>query len=244
MRKLLGSVVLLLGFFLYGTSLSQQAASQSEIETVSTIWADLFNQGSIEELSELYLEDAVFRHSTGRIISGKEAIQSWLQGTYDNGVRFESETLAAEELAEDIAFIRALWIAKTLDNHIVEQGEHMLILKRESEQWNIFQQFSSLGPLVIGETDSRTQLATRAGTFQQLLRLLEQAAGMDQIAVLTHDGDRIVIELAERPPGAGAGCCDYCVDDEGEWYCCISGDDCAGVFPSLDGINIEGGWCL
>jgi hypothetical protein len=48
-----------------------------------------------------------------------------------------------------------------------------------------------------------------------------------QFIVQRWEGNKIIIELVDNlPKDKIFGCCRYCVDDDGNTYCCESGDDC------------------
>ena len=109
-------------------------------------WPELLKQGDIAELTALYTEDAVFRHSSGAVNENRDAIQAWAQHVTEQDLRFEATTTEAELLGSEAAFACGTWEGSKADGTVIARGESMVVFKLVSGEWKIHRHFSSSLP--------------------------------------------------------------------------------------------------
>ncbi len=135
-------VAMLLSFSL---ALAQEATDTSEeVNALRQQWADLYNEGDIAGVADIYAEDATLYTNTGEVVEGREAIQENLQGGYDEGVTEVSIEASETEELGDMAYDLGRYTLRTADGETVVEGYYVVILRRVDGEWRIHRHISNM----------------------------------------------------------------------------------------------------
>jgi ketosteroid isomerase-like protein len=126
-------------------SVSSYAASETletvDVENFNNVWASGFDQGNTEALMGLYSENAVVFPPSSEILEGRKAIQTYLQGLKEVGVKEYSISNIDTDIKENTVYESALWEATRVDsegNIIKLEGNISNVFERQNDgSWKI-----------------------------------------------------------------------------------------------------------
>jgi ketosteroid isomerase-like protein len=96
-----------------------------------------FSRGDAAGLAALYTENAKFLPPNSDFVSGKEAIQTALQGLIDSGLKtLKLETLEVEGYGDTASEV-GKYILGGEDNEVMDEGKYIVIWKQEAGQWKL-----------------------------------------------------------------------------------------------------------
>ena len=119
-----------------------QADSAKELaEEHNADWNRLFNAEKVDELTQLYAEDAVVSPASGEVIKGREAIDELFQGYIDNGLNKHRLTVVESGGAGPWFYEVAEWrVSGAPQNAVIPlyKGIATIIFKRhDNGEWLI-----------------------------------------------------------------------------------------------------------
>jgi len=108
-----------------------------EITRTNELFSEAFKRGDAEGVANLYTEAGQLGPANSDFLTGRSAIQGFIQGMMDSGI--QSIQLITNELEEfeDTAMEIGRFVLKTGDNQIADEGKFIVIWKLESGNWKL-----------------------------------------------------------------------------------------------------------
>ena len=107
------------------------------IVAANKIFMDNFSRGDAAGLAALYTENAQFLPPNSDFVSGKEAIQTALQGLIDSGIKtLKLETLEVEGYGDTASEV-GKYILGGEGNEVMDEGKYIVIWRQEAGQWKL-----------------------------------------------------------------------------------------------------------
>tara|TARA_Y100000746_G_scaffold212992_1_gene205217 strand:+ start:631 stop:1008 length:378 start_codon:yes stop_codon:yes gene_type:complete len=108
-----------------------------EITRTNELFSEAFKRGDAEGVANLYTEAGQLGPANSDFLTGRSAIQGFIQGMMDSGI--QSIQLITNELEEfdDTAIEIGRFVLKTGDNQIADEGKFIVIWKLESGNWKL-----------------------------------------------------------------------------------------------------------
>ena len=108
-----------------------------EITRTNELFSEAFKRGDAEGVANLYTEAGQLGPANSDFLTGRSAIQGFIQGMIDSGI--QSIQLITNELEEfeDTAIEIGRFVLKTGDNQIADEGKFIVIWKLESGNWKL-----------------------------------------------------------------------------------------------------------
>tara|TARA_Y100000739_G_C20486283_1_gene408302 strand:- start:245 stop:622 length:378 start_codon:yes stop_codon:yes gene_type:complete len=108
-----------------------------EITRTNELFSEAFKRGDAEGVANLYTEAGQLGPANSDFLTGRSAIQGFIQGMMDSGI--QSIQLITNELEEfdDTAIEIGRFVLKTRDNQIADEGKFIVIWKLESGNWKL-----------------------------------------------------------------------------------------------------------
>ena len=108
-----------------------------EITRTNELFSEAFKRGDAEGVANLYTEAGQLGPANSDFLTGRSAIQGFIQGMMDSGI--QSIQLITNELEEfdDTAIEIGRFVLKTGDNQIADEGKYIVIWKLESGNWKL-----------------------------------------------------------------------------------------------------------
>lgn len=113
MKKSLLHILFATAFMLIsGFSYAQHDAdSKALADKLNQNWNNLFNQGDVAALSQLYAEKALISPNNGKVLSGNKAITELFQSFVDAGVHNHTIEVVESDLDGDTLYQVSYWQA-------------------------------------------------------------------------------------------------------------------------------------
>ena len=108
-----------------------------EITRTNELFSEAFKRSDAEGVANLYTEAGQLGPANSDFLTGRSAIQGFIQGMMDSGI--QSIQLITNELEEfeDTAIEIGRFVLKTGDNQIADEGKFIVIWKLESGNWKL-----------------------------------------------------------------------------------------------------------
>jgi uncharacterized protein (TIGR02246 family) len=107
-----------------------------------------FNQGDVEGLASLYLEDAKILPPNMDLIEGKDTIQTFWQGALDMGIKSYTAEMIEVESSGNLGFLVGKYTVFGNENQVINKGKVLTVLKNIDGKWKIYRDiFNSSIPL-------------------------------------------------------------------------------------------------
>ena len=135
------ALLILVGILSLGLGSAQQATGPNQqIDELWQQWVELYNQGDVAAMSELYTEDTLAYTAFGSIVEGRQAVQEALQGVLDLGAAAVELEPRETTVMGDTAYDLGSYTFLSEDGQTVVQGNYMNILQRVNGNWQIHRQ--------------------------------------------------------------------------------------------------------
>jgi uncharacterized protein (TIGR02246 family) len=129
--------------------------SQSTLDTVKDAFTSIcqqfqksFNQGDVEGLASLYLEDAKILPPNMDMIEGKDTIQKFWQGALEMGIKSYKPEMIEVESSGNLGFLVGTYTVFGNENQVINKGKVLTVLKNIDGKWKIYRDmFNSNIPL-------------------------------------------------------------------------------------------------
>jgi ketosteroid isomerase-like protein len=129
--------------------------SPSTLDTVRDAFTSIcqqfqksFNQGDVEGLASLYLEDAKILPPNMDMIEGKDTIQTFWQGALDMGIKSYTAEMIEVESSGNLGFFVGTYTLYGDGNQVINKGKFLTVLKNIDGKWKIYRDiFNSSIPL-------------------------------------------------------------------------------------------------
>ena len=129
--------------------------TSSSLETVRDAFTSIcqqfqksFNQGDVEGLASLYLEDAKILPPNMDLIEGKDTIQTFWQGALDMGIKSYTAEMIEVESSGNLGFLVGKYTVFGNENQVINKGKVLTVLKNIDGKWKIYRDmFNSNIPL-------------------------------------------------------------------------------------------------
>ena len=145
-RKFLVVAVLLL----LGAGALAQEADAGAMDQVRQQWADLYNQGDLAGVANLYAEDARLYDAAGEVAEGRQAVQDSLQQELDDvaaqmGGASPQITIEATDtqVLDDTAYEVGTFNIATQDGQTLDSGHYMVVSRMMDGEWRIVHHMST-----------------------------------------------------------------------------------------------------
>jgi ketosteroid isomerase-like protein len=139
--KSLKNLILLLILVSSSGYVASAALETMDIESFNNVWESGFEEGNTEGLMGLYTENAVVFPPSSEILKGRTAIQAYLEGLREVGVKEYSISNVGTDIKENIVYEAALWEATRVDNEgnvIKLQGNISNVFEKQNDgSWKI-----------------------------------------------------------------------------------------------------------
>lgn len=135
---LLPVTLLFIGF---GLALAQE--DSAAIDDLRQQWEELYNQGDIAGVADLYAEDAVLFSAAGEVVEGREAIQDNIQMNYNEGATNVTIEAIETEVMEDMAHDIGSYSFASAEGQAVAGGNYLVIARQVDGEWQISRHISN-----------------------------------------------------------------------------------------------------
>ena len=109
------------------------------IEAVESQFSVLFARGRIDELAELYTEDAVVMAPNSPTVFGRSAIQAFWDGARKAGVaRVEVKTIEVSGTGGDTTYEAGTYVLYDAAGKAIDDGKYVVIWRREGKPWHLY----------------------------------------------------------------------------------------------------------
>jgi uncharacterized protein (TIGR02246 family) len=119
--------------------------TSSSLETVRDAFTSIcqqfqksFNQGDVEGLASLYLEDAKILPPNMDMIEGKDTIQTFWQGALDMGIKSYAAEMIEVESSGNLGFLVGTYTVFGNENQVINKGKVLTVLKNIDGKWKIY----------------------------------------------------------------------------------------------------------
>lgn len=141
----LTGILVLIGMFALA-----QPADMEAIEQLRQQWAELYNQGDIAGVANLYAEDARFFDANGEVAEGRAAIREAIQQNFDDlATQMEGATVVVmaeaieTQILGEVAFEVGSYSLTTADGQTVDTGSYIVISRMINGEWRIAHHIST-----------------------------------------------------------------------------------------------------
>ena len=129
--------------------------TSSSLETVRDAFTSIcqqfqksFNQGDVEDLASLYLEDAKILPPNMDMIEGKDTIQKFWQGALEMGIKSYKPEMIEVESSGNLGVFVGKYTVFGSENQVINKGKSLTVLKNIDGKWKIWRDiFNSSMPL-------------------------------------------------------------------------------------------------
>jgi uncharacterized protein (TIGR02246 family) len=132
----------LIVLLIFGLGLAQE--DEQAIDDLRQQFEDLYNEGDLQGVAELYAEDAVLYDPFGQVHEGRDAIQEAWQGVVDADLTEMNIEHIETEVINDTAYAVAHWTATNDAGETGAEGYSLVILQRENGEWQIHRHITNL----------------------------------------------------------------------------------------------------
>lgn len=135
------SVVILMVILLAGIHCTpgkiDPAQLRSEIVTANEKFMDAVSGGDAAGLAGLYTDDGMVMPSNADFIKGKEAIQGFLQGLIDMGIKGINLESSEVEGYGDTAIEVGTYALKDAEGQVLDKGKYIVVWKNVEGEWKL-----------------------------------------------------------------------------------------------------------
>lgn len=117
--------------------MESSAEKRREIESANAEFEAKFAAGDIAGVAALYTDDAKFIAPHQDTLSGRAAIQAFLQGARDAGVASIGLTVLEVEADETSAIDLGRYEMKSADGDVIDSGDYMVYWKKQDGVWKL-----------------------------------------------------------------------------------------------------------
>jgi uncharacterized protein (TIGR02246 family) len=128
----------------FGLVLAQDQDDEEAVDDLRQEWVDLYNEGDVAGVAELYAEDAVLYYADGTVHEGRDAIQEVLQSAIDAGFTGISGEAIETEVVNDTAYQVGSYAFMDDEGETVSEGYYLLILQRGNGEWRIHRHIGNM----------------------------------------------------------------------------------------------------
>jgi uncharacterized protein (TIGR02246 family) len=115
--------------------------AEDEVRAASLAWDVAYNSGDVEELIDLYHDDAVSIPPGLPALAGKQNIRTDFEGFFEAFTATHQTTIAEIEITGDLAVERATYTwsgtIKETGEALSEAGRHIVVRKRVAGAWKV-----------------------------------------------------------------------------------------------------------
>jgi uncharacterized protein (TIGR02246 family) len=216
-----------------GLVLAQQ--EEQVIDDLRQQWGDLYNEGDVEAVAEIYTEDAIFYAPDGSVHEGRDAIQDWLQENIDAGVTEVSIEPTETEVVNDVAYDIVSYAFMNDEGETAVEGYSLVILMRENGEWRAHRHITNmiLPEEMLAAMMGEAPAAAPAEEAEEAEEEMEEEVDEDAEVEV----QQATVEVAEHDTygeyltdGEGRALYLFLNDEQGESTCY---DQCAQNWPPL-----------